>query len=143
MHKLIFLALPFFILLGTASLNAQDASKKENQNKEHHATKDTTAKKDDCCSTDKKGDCCADDKKTDKEGKSHENHGKDEKASVKTTWNAFCPVSGEKIEEGAKTIEIDGKNIAVCCAGCESKLKKDPAKYLKNLSEDGQTWLKK
>ncbi len=126
MHKLIFLALPLFILFGTATLNAQDASKKENQNKEHHAAKDTTVKKDDCCSADKKGDSCSEDKKT-----------------VKTVWNLYCPVTGEKIEEGATTLEIDGKTVAVCCPGCESKLKKEPAKYLKNLSEDGQTWIKK
>ncbi|GAB1443965.1 hypothetical protein MASR2M39_28100 [Ignavibacteriales bacterium] len=138
MHKLIFLALPLFILFGTASLNAQDASKKENQHKEHHAAKDTTVKKDDCCSTDKKGDCCSEDKKTTKDG-----HGKEDKASVKTVWNVYCPVTGEKIEEGAKTLEIEGKTVAVCCPGCLSKLEKDPAKYLKNLSEDGQTWLKK
>ncbi len=138
MHKLIFLALPLFIFFGTATLNAQDASKKEHQNKEHHATKDTTVKKDDCCSADKKDDCCSEDKKTNKDG-----HGKDEKASVKTVWNLYCPVTGEKIEEGAPTLEIEGKTVAVCCPGCLTKLKKEPAKYLKNLSEDGQTWLKK
>lgn len=126
MHKLIFLALPLFIFFGTATLNAQDASKKENQNKEHHAAKDTTVKKDDCCSADKKGDSCEDDKKT-----------------VKTVWNLYCPVTGEKIEAGAPTLEIEGKTVAVCCPGCLTKLEKEPAKYLKNLSEDGQTWLKK
>lgn len=129
MKKLMILALPLFIIFGVSNLNAQDASKKE-----HHSEKDTT-KKEACCSTDNKsGDCCSDSK----DGHSHDTGNKEEK-SVKQVWNSVCPVTGEKIEAGAPTVEHDGKLVALCCKGCVSKFKKDPVKYLKSLDKDGNS----
>ena len=129
MKKLIFLALPLFILFAASNLNLQDASKKN-----HHTEKDTT-KKEACCSTDstKSGDCCS-------ESKDAHNHdmGNKEDKSVKKIWNSVCPVTGEAIEPGAPTVEHDGKLVALCCKGCVSKFQKDPAKFLKTLDKDGK-----
>ena len=133
MKKLIFLALPLFILFAATNLNAQDASKKN-----HHSEKDTT-KKEACCSTDssKSGDCCSESTA----GHSHD-MGNQTDNSVKKVWNSVCPVTGEAIEPGAPTVEHDGKLVALCCKGCISKFKKEPAKYLKNLSDDGKSFKK-
>ncbi len=56
-------------------------------------------------------------------------------------WNAVCPVSGEEIDPDANKIEYNGKIYGLCCNGCESKFKKDPEKYSKNLSDDGKSFI--
>jgi len=50
-----------------------------------------------------------------------------------------CPVmTGEEID---KTLFFDyeGKRIYVCCAGCIARIKKDPAKSVKQLEAEGIT----
>ena len=32
------------------------------------------------------------------------------------------------------TVEVEGRKVWICCAGCESKLKAKPAKYLARLA---------
>ncbi len=60
-----------------------------------------------------------------------------------TVFNAVCPVMGNPVDvEGAK-VEYEGKLYAFCCAGCETKFTSNPEKYLRNLSEDGKTFLGK
>lgn len=73
---------------------------------------------------------------------------KTEKTTVKKTdakkiWNAVCPVMGEKVNPKAPTAEYKGKTIGFCCAGCDEKFKKDPEKYMKNLSKDGKKFVGK
>lgn len=46
-----------------------------------------------------------------------------------------CVVSGEKLDSmgGAYDVEVDGRTVKLCCAGCEDQLRADPAKYLAML----------
>lgn len=57
-------------------------------------------------------------------------------------WNKVCPVMGKEIDKEVQTVEYKGKMIGFCCKGCITKFKKDPDKYMKNLSEDGSKFLK-
>lgn len=47
-----------------------------------------------------------------------------------------CPVMGGKINKKLY-VDVDGKRIYVCCAGCIAPIKKDPAKYVKKLKAQG------
>lgn len=51
---------------------------------------------------------------------------------------ATCPVMGGKIDK-ALFCDVEGKRIYVCCAGCIKSIKKDPAKYIKILEDQGVT----
>jgi membrane fusion protein, copper/silver efflux system len=46
-----------------------------------------------------------------------------------------CPVTGEVL--GAMgtppALTVEGRKVFLCCKGCESALRKDPAKYLAKL----------
>ena len=57
--------------------------------------------------------------------------------SVSEAWNKVCPVKGGEVDPEVSTIEYNGKNYGFCCPGCDSKFKKNPEKYSKNLNEDG------
>ncbi len=58
------------------------------------------------------------------------------------TWNKVCPVTGEEIDaDDVKTVEYAGKTIGLCCSKCIKKFEKDPAKYMKNLNEDGSKFI--
>ncbi len=65
---------------------------------------------------------------------------------VKTTeakiWNKYCPIKGGEVDTETATVEYEGKTIGFCCPGCDDKFSKNPEKYLKNLSEDGQEFIK-
>ena len=56
--------------------------------------------------------------------------------AVKT--QAICPVMGEAVDT-SKFVDYDGKRIYVCCRGCIATIKKDPAKYVKQLEAEGIT----
>ncbi|MCL4550006.1 MAG: YHS domain-containing protein [Bacteroidetes bacterium] len=56
-------------------------------------------------------------------------------------WNKVCPVMGEDVDQQVQTVEYNGKTIGFCCKGCAAKFKKNPEKYMKNLSEDGAKYL--
>ena len=58
-------------------------------------------------------------------------------------WNQVCPVSGEEVDSEAPTEVYNGKTIGFCCPNCVKKFKKDPEKYIKNLSEDGSKFVGK
>ncbi|TSA27830.1 MAG: YHS domain-containing protein [Ignavibacteriales bacterium] len=58
-------------------------------------------------------------------------------------WNKVCPVKGEEVDTETPTEIYQGKTIGFCCPGCIKKFKKDPEKYMKNLSEDGSKFLDK
>lgn len=80
------------------------------------------------CSQDCKKECC---KKS------------EESEATAAIWNKFCPVRGGEVDPETPTVEYNGKNIGFCCPGCDGKFSKDPEKYLKNLSEDGQEFVGK
>lgn len=68
---------------------------------------------------------------------------KTEKSEKSVIWNAYCPVSGDEVDRGTKTVEYKGKNIGFCCKSCIKKFNKNPEKYMKNLSEDGKKFIGK
>jgi YHS domain-containing protein len=49
-----------------------------------------------------------------------------------------CPVMGGAIDK-SKFVDYEGKRIYVCCGGCIASIKKDPAKYVKQLEAQGIT----
>lgn len=58
--------------------------------------------------------------------------------TAKATSQTKCPVMNYPIDE--KTyVDHDGKRIFFCCAACPDTFKKDPAKYLKKMSDEGVT----
>lgn len=44
--------------------------------------------------------------------------------------NTTCPVLGGKVTEKSKTVAVRGREYRLCCAGCDTKLLKDPDRYL-------------
>lgn len=56
-------------------------------------------------------------------------------------WNKVCPIKGGEVDPESPTVLYDGKTIGFCCPGCDEKFKKNPEKYIKNLSEDGSTFV--
>lgn len=47
--------------------------------------------------------------------------------------NSICPVSGDKVNPEI-TYEHEGKTYGFCCKGCINKFKKDPEKYIAQMS---------
>jgi YHS domain-containing protein len=58
-------------------------------------------------------------------------------------WNKVCPVMGKKINPKVGTVTYKGKAYGFCCEGCDAKFAKDPAKYEKNLNENGTRFIGK
>ncbi|MFH1528079.1 MAG: heavy metal-binding domain-containing protein [Bacteroidota bacterium] len=75
--------------------------------------------------------------------KESDNHSKMHTMVTKEVWNKYCPVTGKKISARAETLEYNGKLIGFCCAGSDHHkvFLKDPEKYMKNLSSDGQNYI--
>lgn len=48
-----------------------------------------------------------------------------------------CPVSGEPLGAMGKPykVTIEGRDVFLCCPGCEAKLKENPQEYLAKLSQ--------
>lgn len=87
-----------------------------------------------CCSDEGSKECTCGEKE-------HHQTSSTKNEDVKT-WNKVCPVSGEEIDNEAPTFEYNGKLIGFCCPGCDKKFRKDPERYIKNLSEDGSRFMK-
>lgn len=72
---------------------------------------------------------------------SHNHHetigGVAKKEEVKPYTPTTCMVSGEKLGEMGKPVVFvyQGQEIKLCCKSCRKDFDKDPAKYLKKLSE--------
>lgn len=58
------------------------------------------------------------------------------KVASKGKSQTVCPVMGGAINRSVY-VDVDGKRIYLCCAGCIKAVKDDPAKYLKKLADDG------
>lgn len=58
----------------------------------------------------------------------------EKKIKLQTT----CPVMGGAIDRNTY-VDSDGKRIYMCCKGCSAALKKEPAKYIKKLEDEGIT----
>jgi hypothetical protein len=50
---------------------------------------------------------------------------------VKQANNTVCPVLGGPVKAGNPTVVVNGTEYRVCCKGCDSELKANPAKFLK------------
>jgi hypothetical protein len=48
-----------------------------------------------------------------------------------------CVVSGEKLGTMGEVyeVEVEGRTVKLCCAGCEDQLRAEPAKYLAMLDD--------
>ena len=85
--------------------------------------------------------CCADcvnefKKNPDKYVKQIEDEGITLEKVVKP--QTTCPIMGKSINK-KYSAEHKGKRVNFCCAGCESKFKKNPEKYMKQLEKQGIT----
>ena len=49
---------------------------------------------------------------------------------AKSATNTKCPVLGGKVDAKSKTVVVRGQEYRLCCGGCDTKLAKDPDKYL-------------
>ncbi len=49
-----------------------------------------------------------------------------------------CPVTGEKLGSmgGPPKVLINGREVFLCCAGCEEELRKQPETYLAKLKSE-------
>lgn len=54
------------------------------------------------------------------------------------TPQTLCPVAKGPIDK-ALYVDANGKRVYVCCAGCLDPIKKDPAKYIKEMEAAGIT----
>lgn len=59
----------------------------------------------------------------------------------KVVHQTMCPVMGNAIDKKL-FVDFEGKRIYVCCAGCLETVKKDPAKYIKEMEAQGITLFK-
>ncbi len=52
----------------------------------------------------------------------------------------ICPVSGEPLGSMGKPIKLDveGREVFICCAGCEDSLREEPQKYFAKLDQADQ-----
>lgn len=57
-------------------------------------------------------------------------------ATGKGATQTLCPLMNGPIDKKVYT-DYEGKRIYFCCAGCIDDFKKDPAKYLKKMEEQG------
>lgn len=49
---------------------------------------------------------------------------------------ANCPVMGNPINKDYH-VDYQGKRVYFCCAACPDEFKKDPARYMKKLKQEG------
>lgn len=51
-----------------------------------------------------------------------------------------CVVSGEKLGDMGEPVDkvVENRLVRLCCAGCEKKLRQDPAKYIAKIDEAGK-----
>ncbi len=50
--------------------------------------------------------------------------------AAKPATNTICPVLGGKVSEKSKTVVVRDREYRICCGGCDTKMLKDPDKYL-------------
>ena len=50
-----------------------------------------------------------------------------------------CPVTGETLTSKDLFVDAAGKRIYLCCGGCKNSVKKNPAKYIKQMEDAGVT----
>jgi len=58
--------------------------------------------------------------------------------AAKSKPQTICPVMGGKINKEIYT-DYEGKRVYFCCKGCIGEFKKNPAKHIKKLEDQGVT----
>ena len=61
----------------------------------------------------------------------HEGH-----EAMSSNAQTNCPVMGGAINKDLY-VDVEGKRIYVCCAGCIDPIKKDPQKYIMEMEKKG------
>ena len=56
-------------------------------------------------------------------------------------WNKVCPICGDEVDPGLKTVTHDGKVYGFGCGACPEKFGNDPEEFVKNLSDDGTEFI--
>lgn len=57
-------------------------------------------------------------------------------AVVAPARQTVCPVMGGKVNREI-FVDVAGKRIYLCCAGCADPIRKDPQKYLQKMADAG------
>lgn len=57
-------------------------------------------------------------------------------AKAEMKMQSKCPVMGGDIDK-EQFADYEGKRVYFCCGGCDAKFKKDPAAYIKKLTDAG------
>jgi YHS domain-containing protein len=58
--------------------------------------------------------------------------------TIKENPQTICPITGKEIDKKFYT-DYEGKRVYFCCENCPAEFKKDPAKYVKKLTDEGLT----
>jgi YHS domain-containing protein len=132
MLKQIIFLVSFLVLVSSLSFAQKACCTKDKSTYEKSSTEQVDSK-----STSEKNHCDVDVIKT------SERENKSEVKAELTVFNAVCPVMGNPVDLDGEKVEYNGKLIAFCCAGCEDKFNANPEKFMKNLSDDGKTFLDK
>lgn len=132
MFKQIIFLIAFFVLFSSLSFAQKACCTKDKSTYEKASTEQVDSKE-----TTEKNHCDVDAIKT------LETKNTTEVKEELKVFNAVCPVMGNPVDLEGPKVEFEGKLYAFCCAGCETKFESNPEKYLKNLSEDGKTFLGK
>lgn len=61
----------------------------------------------------------------------------DEADRIAARQQGICPVSGEPLGSMGKPIKltVEGREVFICCSGCEDTLREDPEKYFAKLDQ--------
>lgn len=61
----------------------------------------------------------------------------DEAERAAAIAQGICPVSGEPLGSMGKPIKltVEGREVYICCSGCEDALREDPEKYFSKLDQ--------
>ncbi|MCS7053236.1 MAG: YHS domain-containing protein [Ignavibacterium sp.] len=132
MLKQIIFLISFFLVVSSVSFAQKACCTKDKSTYEKSSTEQVDSK-----SATEKNHCDVDAIKT------SESENKSEVKAEQTVFNTVCPVMGKPVDAELTKVEYEGKIIAFCCSGCEDKFKANPEKFMKNLSEDGKTFLGK
>ncbi len=62
----------------------------------------------------------------------------DEAERAAAIAQGICPVSGEPLGSMGKPIKltVEGREVYICCEGCEDALREDPQKYFAKLDQE-------
>lgn len=126
--------LSVLFLVGFLTLASAEACKKGTscsskvKSEECHKKSD---KEQGTCKGNRKTEC-----KSEKKENCHDGHKEAHKSDVKGKPQTLCPVMDSPINKDLSVV-AKGKRIYICCAGCGTKIKSNPDKFIKKLEDAG------